>query len=318
MVVLRDRWLIGEAAALLVVFLPAQLLARWTADDRRLAARVTLQVILFGGLMVAVVPVMVVSMTHTALSVAHSLLLQFPAILGSVALSAVQELAERGGGTPFPLDPPRQLVTSGVYRYIRNPMQTATSLGFLAAATILRSGWLVVAGVLMAIFSAGFARWSEEADMEARFGAAWQRYKHCVREWVPRWRPYAEPAATIHIGMTCDVCSPMAGWLQRRLPRGLTIAAAEAHPSRTLARITYQPHDGTLPEAGVRAVARALEHLNFGWAAAGAVMRLPLLRDLIQLLADATGGEPRALQRSSVSATNDARNHEPSAADTAF
>jgi protein-S-isoprenylcysteine O-methyltransferase Ste14 len=317
-IVLGHRWLIGEAVALLTVFLPAQLLARWTVDNRHLAARVTLQVMLFAGVIIGVVPVAVGAMTHTAYSVAQSLLLQFPGLLGLVALSAVQEFAGRGGGTPFPLDPPRRLVTSGIYRYIRNPMQTATSMGFIAAAAIVRNGWLIAAGALMTIFSAGFARWSEEEDLDARFGAAWHGYRRCVRQWLPRWQPYGEPAATIYIAMTCSVCSPLAAWLRRRAPAGLTIAPAEEHPTRDLTRITYESRDGSAPETGVRAVARALEHLHLGWALAGALMRLPLLRELVQLLADAAGGEPREIgQRSSVSATNDASDHDEIAADAA-
>src|SRR5207244_9335173 len=156
-----------------------------------------------------------------------------------LALSAVQELAERGGGTPFPLDPPRRLVTSGLYRYIRNPMQTSMSAGFIAAAIIAGSARLVAAGVLMTIFALGFARWSEEADLDERFGEAWRRYKRNVRCWLPRWRPYAEPAAVIYIGQSCDVCSPLAAWLLRRNPIGLAVAAAERHPSRDLTRVTY-------------------------------------------------------------------------------
>ena len=155
----------------------------------------------------------------------------------------------------------------------------------------------MVAGLLMTIFSLGFAWWSEESDLDEKFGEAWHRYRRGVPRWRPRWRPYAEPAATIYIAEWCDVCSPLAVWLRKRDPVGLIVAPAEQHPSRDLTRVTYERCDGSAPETGVRAVARALEHLNFGWAMAGALMRLPLVREFAQLLADATGGGPRLIRR---------------------
>src|SRR5579859_1214413 len=54
---LGDGWLVGEAVGVLICLVPAQLLARWTAQDRHLAARVALQVICFTGLLVGVIPI---------------------------------------------------------------------------------------------------------------------------------------------------------------------------------------------------------------------------------------------------------------------
>ena len=77
--------------------------------------------------------------------------------------------------------------------------------------------------------------------------------------------------------------------------RQLDIVPAETHPSGALWRITYEPGDGTRAAAGVEAVARALEHLHLGWALLGALLRLPILSSLMQLLVDASGGEPRSI-----------------------
>jgi hypothetical protein len=60
-------------------------------------------------------------------------------------------------------------------------------------------------------------------------------------------------------------------------------------------RITYE-HAGTI-STGVTAIARALEHIHFGWAWVGAVLRLPVINQAAQLLADASGAEPRAALR---------------------
>jgi hypothetical protein len=53
----------------------------------------------------------------------RNLELQAIALLGVFGVSAVQEFAQRGNGTPTPYDPPKQLVVRGLYRYISNPMQ---------------------------------------------------------------------------------------------------------------------------------------------------------------------------------------------------
>jgi hypothetical protein len=61
--------------------------------------------------------------------------------------------------------------------------------------------------------------------------------------------------------------------------------------------MTYDPMDGTAAEEGVCAFARGLEHLNLGWAYIGACMRLPLIRNVLQLLCDASGLGPQLIRR---------------------
>jgi hypothetical protein len=48
----------------------------------------------------------------------------------------------------------------------------------------------------------------------------------------------------------------------------------------------------------IGAFARALEHINLAWALAGAIMRLPILSSIIQLIVDASGLGPRKLDYS--------------------
>ncbi len=57
---LGPMWLVGEIVGLLAVLVPGQLLARWTVRQERLAARVALQAIAFGGLVFFVLPVVAV------------------------------------------------------------------------------------------------------------------------------------------------------------------------------------------------------------------------------------------------------------------
>ncbi|HWW60101.1 MAG TPA: hypothetical protein VN181_01925, partial [Thermoanaerobaculia bacterium] len=41
---------------------------------------------------------------------------------GAIMLRCIWEFAWRGRGTPAPFDPPRRLVVTGFYRFVRNPM----------------------------------------------------------------------------------------------------------------------------------------------------------------------------------------------------
>src|SRR5947209_15256180 len=44
------------------------------------------------------------------------------AIGAAIVIGCMFEFAWRGIGTPAPIDPPRRLVISGLYRWVRNPM----------------------------------------------------------------------------------------------------------------------------------------------------------------------------------------------------
>ncbi|MCI0355579.1 MAG: hypothetical protein L0099_11160 [Acidobacteria bacterium] len=189
---LGGMWLIGEAVALVLCLIPAQLLARWTRDDRCLAARAGLQVVAFGGLMLGVLPAAILEITggswrplldrplwQNALGFQ---LMALPVVLGA---SAVQEFVERGDGTPVPYDPPKRLVTSGVYAYLTNPMQVAMTLLLTGWGLLLGSVWVASAGLMGLAYSVGLAAWDEGHDLAARHSDAWRTYRRAVRPWWP-------------------------------------------------------------------------------------------------------------------------------------
>ena len=304
-VTLGPSWLVGEVIGLAGGLVPAQLLARWTTTGARLEARATLQVIAFAGLLLLVLPAVIIEGSSGAwpdvahLSVWHlSILVQVLAISAVPGLSAVQEFVERGRGTPVPFDPPRRLVTTGVYAYVGNPMQVSASLMLLLVGAFAGNWWLAAGGVMAHVYSVGLAGWTEDADLRARFGADWLAYRCGVRRWLPRrrpWRAHDAPAARLYVAEHCGMCSDVARWFTSRRATGLTIVAAESHPSRALTRITYEPADGSAAASGVEALARALEHIHLGWAYAGFVLRLPGVLQTTQLLVDASGGEARRL-----------------------
>lgn len=112
-----------------------------------------------------------------------------------LGLVTANVLVRDGHGTPLPLDTARKLVVSGPYRHVRNPMAI---FGFGQGLAV--GLWLGSPAVL-AYTLVGMAVWQwlarpwEEADLEARFGEDYRRYRAAVPCWIPRLKPYRAPAA---------------------------------------------------------------------------------------------------------------------------
>jgi protein-S-isoprenylcysteine O-methyltransferase Ste14 len=261
-----------------------------------------MQVVISGGVFLFLLPEIAFAVRPgigwTALlgmpSATRQIVLQLIAVIALPGIGAVMEFAERGQGSPIPFDPPTRLVTSGIYRYCANPMQISCTVATLAWAAMLRNGWLLLAPVVALVYGAGIADWDEREDMERRFGEAWRAYRAEVRNWRPRWKPYhAGVSARLFVAASCGPCSELWHWLMKRKPLGLEIVPAETLPYGSIQRMRYEPGDGAAGVDGVRALGRALEHLNLGWALAGIALRLPLVWQFVQLTMDASGLGPR-------------------------
>ena len=286
---LGDGWLWAALLALAVALVPAQLLGRWTLEDRRLYPRVALHMVQFGAIMLVGLPGFALSATGASLGSHPVLWVQALSVACLPGLAAVLEFATRGGGTPVPFDPPRRLVVTGPYAYVANPMQVSFALYALVLAAWTASP-AVAAMALMAGAFSGFGRWSEADDM-ARF-PGWAAYRANVRHWIPRWRPWVPSPAILYVSADCAACQQLQAWLSSWSPTGLRFVAAEDHPTRGLTRLTWAPAEGPEVE-GIAALGRALEHLDLGWAVMGMGLRLPGVRHLATLLGDAVGAGPR-------------------------
>jgi len=288
----------------LLVLLPALCLARWTLNNMHLKLRATLQVALSGMLFLFLVPEILFALRpgYGWLPLLHctswqrQLGIQLLLILALPGVSAVAEFAGRGDGTPIPYDPPKHLVTSGIYRYCANPMQLSCGLVMLLWSAMLHNLWVLLAACMSILYSAGIAEWDEGRDLVDRFGDNWRRYHDAVPGWRVRWLPYHSGApARLYIARTCGPCSELRTWIEARHPIGLDFIDAETLPSGSIRRIRYDPTDGSPTVDGIRALGRALEHLHLGWTLCGAALRLPLVWQCVQLLMDASGLGPRLL-----------------------
>jgi protein-S-isoprenylcysteine O-methyltransferase Ste14 len=305
-VVLGKKWLTGECIALSVCMVPGLLLARWTRDCTKVKVRAFLQAVCFSGqLIFSIATVADASGGLQRFTQITSLQLHLLAIAIFLAalpgLSAVQEFAVVGQGTPLPFDPPRRLVRSGIYRYIANPMQSSTALLLIVIAIGLRIPWLLLGSLVSVVYSAGLAHWDEDSDLRQRYGQSFLDYRMQVRNWLPRWRPAINQPANIYLAEDCFKCSQMAAFLKSLKPIGLEIIAAEDHPRRNLQRMTYE--SDMVEDDGLAALARALEHVNLGCALLGMVLRLPGVNVALQAILDVSGGGPMPVVRRSCEAS---------------
>ncbi len=88
-------------------------------------------------------------------------------------------------GTPInPFRPSTALVTTGPYRFSRNPLYLALTLAYLGAGAAVNSAWpvLLLPALLFVMQWGVIAR--EERYLERRFGNAYRRYQARVRRWL--------------------------------------------------------------------------------------------------------------------------------------
>lgn len=104
-------------------------------------------------------------------------------LAGGLFLAAVREL-HRHGTTPNPYQPSSAVVTSGIYRYSRNPIYVAFLAIVLGTAVAVDSlGLLLSAAVLFVLLHFGVVK-REERYLSAKFGAAYDDYRRRVRRWL--------------------------------------------------------------------------------------------------------------------------------------
>lgn len=113
---------------------------------------------------------------------------------GAIMLRCVWEFAWRGRGTPAPFDPPRRLVVTGFYRFVRNPMYVGMGIFLIGEALLLPAitrEILIMAAVCWALVTA-FILVYEEPTLRTSFGDDYREYCRNVRRWIPRLTPWRQ------------------------------------------------------------------------------------------------------------------------------
>lgn len=128
----------------------------------------------------------------TALPVIGALLIcaGFPLLLDSFWRFAIQGL-----GTPAPVAPPKHLVVSGLYRYVRNPMYVAVSSLVFGQGLLFGSVQVLKYGVAVIVGFHLFVLLYEEPVLREKFGGEYDDYCKNVRRWWPRARAWKKNGA---------------------------------------------------------------------------------------------------------------------------
>jgi protein-S-isoprenylcysteine O-methyltransferase Ste14 len=98
--------------------------------------------------------------------------------------------ALQGLGTPAPIAPPQNLVVTGLYRYVRNPMYVAVVSVILGQAILFGDWRLMIYGGLMWLAFHAFVLAYEEPVLAQIFGAEYQDFRANVPRWIPRLSPW--------------------------------------------------------------------------------------------------------------------------------
>jgi protein-S-isoprenylcysteine O-methyltransferase Ste14 len=106
------------------------------------------------------------------------------ATLGTVIMVGAIGLFRRTGQDPKPWKTTPEVVSTGVYRYTRNPMYVGMALFQIAIGIGFANGWTLalVPPVLVIIYAMAIRH--EEAYLERKFGDGYTEYKKSVRRWL--------------------------------------------------------------------------------------------------------------------------------------
>jgi protein-S-isoprenylcysteine O-methyltransferase Ste14 len=112
------------------------------------------------------------------------------AVGAAILIRCIWDFATKGRGTLAPIDPPKQLVVEGLFRYVRNPMYLGVLVLLVGQAAFFESLallqytglWFAVVHLVVVLY--------EEPSLRHRFGAPYERYCRSIHRWLPT-RPEA-------------------------------------------------------------------------------------------------------------------------------
>jgi protein-S-isoprenylcysteine O-methyltransferase Ste14 len=105
-------------------------------------------------------------------------------VAGVVLLASFNTLFQRTGTAVEPWKPTTAIVTSGPYRFTRNPAYLGMALVYLGIAVMSQALWaLVPLPFVLAVINNAVIR-REERYLERKFGQEYLDYKRTVRRWV--------------------------------------------------------------------------------------------------------------------------------------
>jgi protein-S-isoprenylcysteine O-methyltransferase Ste14 len=107
---------------------------------------------------------------------------------GVILLWSFWNFLIEGRGTPAPIDPPKELVAVGFYRYVRNPMYFGVLLILIGHFLWFGFWWILAYTVIAFVVVHLFVTRYEEPTLKRKFGAAYENYLQKVPRWIPKIR----------------------------------------------------------------------------------------------------------------------------------
>jgi protein-S-isoprenylcysteine O-methyltransferase Ste14 len=91
-----------------------------------------------------------------------------------------------GQGTFIHLDAPKKFVTSGIYKYTRNPMYLGVLLIFIGYALLHHSISVLFLALFLFLLAHTVVVFLEEPSLKNKFGDDYTNYKRSVGRWLPK------------------------------------------------------------------------------------------------------------------------------------
>ena len=99
-----------------------------------------------------------------------------------------------GKGTLAPWAPPKELVVSGPYSYVRNPMILGVILIITGEALILNMISILIWAMFFFVLNTLYFELVEEPRLERKYGESYVKYCRKIKRWMPRLSPYKAAA----------------------------------------------------------------------------------------------------------------------------
>jgi protein-S-isoprenylcysteine O-methyltransferase Ste14 len=103
---------------------------------------------------------------------------------GVALLAAAFGIFQRTGQDPQPWESTPEVISTGIYRFTRNPMYVSMGVMQAGIGVALANGWVIALVPIVWLVIYFIAIRHEEAYLEEKFGSVYTDYKGSVRRWL--------------------------------------------------------------------------------------------------------------------------------------
>jgi len=145
---------------------------------------------LFPGTITVLIPYLILRSEAATLKKDWIHLLGLPLIIAGAAglIWCIWQFFAEGRGTLAPVDPPKELVVHGMYRYVRNPMYVSVLAILIGEAIFFESIGISIETIIFFAATHLFIVYYEEPYLKYQFGPSYENYFRTVGRWIPRLR----------------------------------------------------------------------------------------------------------------------------------